>query len=89
VKTPHEEEDSGKNSPPTHRRDRRVKKDIFAVITFLLTGLIFFLTRLDRPTEQAAAFRDGATTVEMLSTDATSKKPLHGLLPSDLRSRDS
>jgi hypothetical protein len=66
-----------------------VKKDIFAVITFLLTGLIFFLTQLNRPSKQAAALSDGATTMETVSTDAISDEPLHGLLPPDLWSRDS
>ena len=33
--------------PPTWRRDQSVKKDILAAITFLTTGLLFYLAQVD------------------------------------------
>ena len=61
----------------------------FAIITFLLTGLIFFLTQLNVPSRQAAAFREDALSVETMTTDRSSEEPLLKLLPADSRSRDS
>lgn len=63
-----------------------MKKDILAAITFLLTGLIFLLTQLESPSEQAAAFCDQTRAVETVSVEAHSKPAFLEFLSEDFRS---
>ena len=72
--------------PRQIRRDRRVKKDILATITFLLTGLIFFLTQLESTSKHATAFGNETRAVETVSAEASSGAGVLEFLPEDFRS---
>ncbi len=68
-------------TPQVKGRDKRVKKDILAAITFLLTGLMFFLAQLVAPPQNTGPSVEESRAAETVSAEAGSKQPLpHPLL---------
>ncbi|MBT8396716.1 MAG: hypothetical protein HKO65_08840 [Gemmatimonadetes bacterium] len=66
-----------------------MKKDIWAIITFVATAVLFYLIQLAGPTGQTASARDDFGATEAVHIDSSDAETPIGLREQAARIRDS
>ncbi len=66
-----------------------MKKDILAIITFVTTGLLFYLIQVEGPVGQSLTSHDGDGIAEEILQDGCDAKAPSGLVIKEGRTRDS
>ena len=75
--------------PPKERRDKKVKKDIFAAITFLTAGFLFYLAQTVGEPQKVLSAETDSGVVETIVVEKIAPQAPEKLFVRDPQTRDS